>query len=78
LVAALDLAQVSDEGVLAHAAAAVLEENPREVERYRAGELKLLAFFMGEVMKKTRGKADPRRASEILTRSLGAADAPGD
>jgi hypothetical protein len=74
LVATLDLAQVSDDDVLARAVGAVLDEHPREVERYRAGELKLVAFFMGEVMKKTRGKADPRRANEILQRSLGGSE----
>jgi aspartyl-tRNA(Asn)/glutamyl-tRNA(Gln) amidotransferase subunit B len=76
LVATLDLAQVSDEDVLSRAVGAVLDEHPREVERYRAGELKLVAFFMGEVMKKTRGKADPRRANEILHRSLGGSGGP--
>ena len=50
------------EAVAAHAA---------EADRYRAGDAKLLAFFMGQVMKKSRGKADPRRATEILRDLLG-------
>jgi aspartyl-tRNA(Asn)/glutamyl-tRNA(Gln) amidotransferase subunit B len=70
LVARLNLTQISDEDVLTQAVRSVLEDHPMEVERFRAGEVKLLAFFMGEVMKATRGKADPRRASEILARIL--------
>ncbi len=47
-----------------------LAENPTEVSRYRGGEAKLLAFFIGQVMKKSSGKADPSRTREILIRAL--------
>jgi aspartyl-tRNA(Asn)/glutamyl-tRNA(Gln) amidotransferase subunit B len=46
-------------------------ENPAEVERYRAGEVKLLAFFIGQVMRRSKGKADPERLRRILEKSLG-------
>ncbi|MGD2215410.1 MAG: Asp-tRNA(Asn)/Glu-tRNA(Gln) amidotransferase subunit GatB [Gemmatimonadales bacterium] len=45
--------------------------NPAEVERYRGGEEKLLAFFIGQVMQKSRGKADPARARQALLEHLG-------
>ena len=48
----------------------VVTEQPSEVDRYRAGETRLLAFLMGQVMKKSRGKADPKAVSELLQRQL--------
>ena len=41
----------------------VLAANPKEVERYRAGETKLIGFFTGQVMKKSGGKADPKKVA---------------
>ena len=49
----------------------MLGENPKEVERYRAGEKKLLGFFIGEVMKKVQRKADPKKVRELLLKKLG-------
>ena len=40
--------------------------NPRQVEQYREGKPKLLGFFVGQVMKATRGKANPKLVNEIL------------
>lgn len=65
------LAQVSDAGQLEAWVGEVIEENPDEAGRYAGGETKLLGFFMGQVMKKSRGKADPRRVSQILQARLG-------
>ena len=48
----------------------VLEKNPNEVERYKNGEFKLLGFFMGQVMKLTKGKADPSDVSKIIAKLL--------
>ena len=70
IVEAEGLAQVSDAALLEEWADAVIAAHPAEVERYRAGEDRLLGFFMGELMKKSRGKADPRRASQILRERL--------
>ena len=47
-----------------------VEENREEVERYRAGELKLLEYFVGEVMRKSRGAADPRLVRERFREAL--------
>ncbi|MCD6099324.1 MAG: Asp-tRNA(Asn)/Glu-tRNA(Gln) amidotransferase subunit GatB [Candidatus Marinimicrobia bacterium] len=64
------LTQVSDEKELERIVQEVLSENPNEVERYKAGKKNLLGFFMGQVMKKTRGKANPKLASDLLKKHL--------
>jgi aspartyl-tRNA(Asn)/glutamyl-tRNA(Gln) amidotransferase subunit B len=48
-----------------------IDGNPAEVERYRGGEEKLLAFFIGQVMRKSQGKADPAQARQALMEYLG-------
>ncbi|RME56283.1 MAG: Asp-tRNA(Asn)/Glu-tRNA(Gln) amidotransferase subunit GatB, partial [Caldilineae bacterium] len=53
------LAMVSDTSVIDEAIQAAFLANPDELARYRAGETKLFGFFMGQVMRATRGKADP-------------------
>jgi aspartyl-tRNA(Asn)/glutamyl-tRNA(Gln) amidotransferase subunit B len=64
------LVQVRDESQLEAWARDAVEANPAEAARYRGGDARLLAFFMGQVMKRSRGKADPRRATEILRELL--------
>ena len=49
----------------------MLAENESQVTAYRAGKEGLLGFFVGQVMKKTHGKADPRRVNELLRDRLG-------
>jgi aspartyl-tRNA(Asn)/glutamyl-tRNA(Gln) amidotransferase subunit B len=49
----------------------VVAANPREVEQYRGGKEGLLGFFVGQVMKATRGTADPRVVSDLLREKLG-------
>ncbi len=70
LVAERGLAAVSDAGVIERAVAEVLAEHPENVELYRAGEEKVLNFLMGQVMRKTQGKANPSAVREILAREL--------
>ncbi len=64
------LRQISDSGALRDAARAVVEANPSEVERYRAGKVQLIGFFVGEVMKATKGKANPKEVNAILREFL--------
>jgi aspartyl-tRNA(Asn)/glutamyl-tRNA(Gln) amidotransferase subunit B len=64
------LEAVSDTGVLEAAVAAVIAENPENVERYRSGEEKVLHFLMGQVMRRTSGKANPAVVREMLARKL--------
>jgi aspartyl-tRNA(Asn)/glutamyl-tRNA(Gln) amidotransferase subunit B len=66
----LNLLQVSDEGTLAQVVKEVLEANPAKVAEYKAGKRSLIGMFMGEIMKKTQGKADPKRVNELLTHAL--------
>jgi len=49
----------------------VLAKSAGEIERYRAGEEKLLGFFVGQVMKAMKGKANPQVLNEILKKKLG-------
>ncbi len=48
----------------------VLEENPNEVERYKNGEKQLTGFLMGQLMKVSKGKADPKKANQLLREML--------
>lgn len=64
------LKTLTDEGELLEMIARILKENPHEVERYRKGEKKLFAYFMGQVMKATRGKAHPEQVRNLLARTL--------
>jgi len=70
LVRERGLEAVSEPGVLDEAVAAVLAEHPENAERYRAGEAKVLNFLMGQVMRRTGGKADPQAVRELLRRRL--------
>jgi aspartyl-tRNA(Asn)/glutamyl-tRNA(Gln) amidotransferase subunit B len=67
----LGLVQVSDTGALAGWVDEVISAHPGEVERYRAGETKLIGFFVGQVMKKSQGKADPKGVRPVLLSKLG-------
>lgn len=70
IVAEKGLTQITDEGEIAALVAEILEKNPAEVEKYRGGNTKLLAFFVGQIMRATKGKADPEAASRKLKESL--------
>jgi aspartyl-tRNA(Asn)/glutamyl-tRNA(Gln) amidotransferase subunit B len=65
------LTQVSDAGALEAIVDKVIACNPKEVESYRGGKAGLLSFFVGQVMKETRGKANPRVVQEVLKAKLG-------
>ncbi|MFL5401698.1 MAG: Asp-tRNA(Asn)/Glu-tRNA(Gln) amidotransferase subunit GatB [Gemmatimonadales bacterium] len=67
----LGLVQVSDQGALSGWVDEVLAAHPGEVTRFKAGETKLMAFFVGQVMKRSKGKADPKAVQPVLTQKLG-------
>ncbi len=69
-VRARGLEAVSDAGVLEAAVAAAIAENAENVARYRNGEEKVLNFLMGQVMRRTGGKASPAVVRELLARKL--------
>ncbi len=70
IVAEQGLAQVSDAGELQKIVEKVLEQNPAEVEKYRSGKKKVFGFFVGQVMRETRGKANPKTVNELLRKLL--------
>jgi aspartyl-tRNA(Asn)/glutamyl-tRNA(Gln) amidotransferase subunit B len=70
IVAAEGLAQVSDEEAIRKICAEVIAENPEQVATYQSGKEGLIGWFIGQVMKKSRGKADPQTAREILQEML--------
>ncbi len=70
LARSLNLLQDSDASSLAPVIDAVLAKFPDKVEAYRKGKKGLLALFVGEVMKQSRGKADPRVTNELLLEKL--------
>jgi len=65
------LAQISDSSALESAVDAVLAANPAEVEAYRGGKTKLMGFFVGQIMKATKGQANPGLVNELLRKKLG-------
>jgi len=64
------LLQVSDTSIIEKAVDEVIAANLKEVERYRNGDEKVFGFFVGQVMKATRGKANPKVANEVLKKKL--------
>jgi len=71
VVQELGLAQVSDTDALAAAVAKVLAQNAGEVAKYRGGKESLFNWFLGQVMRETRGKGNPAVVKELLARALG-------
>ncbi|MBD2040006.1 Asp-tRNA(Asn)/Glu-tRNA(Gln) amidotransferase subunit GatB [Microcoleus sp. FACHB-672] len=72
LVESKGMSQISDTGALETMIDEVLAANPKELEQYRAGKTKLLGFFVGQVMKQTGGRADPKLTNQLLARKLNA------
>ena len=70
IVKAKNLAQVSDEGFIQETITKILNDNPKEVEQYLAGKETLLQWFMGQVARATKGKADPTVARELLVKDV--------
>jgi aspartyl-tRNA(Asn)/glutamyl-tRNA(Gln) amidotransferase subunit B len=65
------LSQVSDENLLSGAVEEVIAENPEAAEKVRAGQLNTIGFLVGQVMKKTRGQANPQMVNDLLRSKLG-------
>jgi Asp-tRNA(Asn)/Glu-tRNA(Gln) amidotransferase B subunit len=64
------LGQVSDTGLIAREAEAVIAEFPSQVAEYRGGKQQIYGFLVGQVMKRTGGRADARLVNEELRRRL--------
>lgn len=62
--------QITDAGAIERVAGEVIAANPKEAEAYRGGKTKLMGFFVGQAMKATGGKANPKALREILREKL--------
>ena len=65
-----DLVQITDTDAIDDVVSTTISEHPKEVEAYKKGKTKLLGFFVGQVMKITKGKANPKMVNEILKQKL--------
>ena len=70
LIEAGGLKQLSDAGELGQIIDAVIAENPQQLAAYRAGKERLFGFFVGQVMKRSQGKANPKQVNDILKTKL--------
>jgi aspartyl-tRNA(Asn)/glutamyl-tRNA(Gln) amidotransferase subunit B len=70
VASARDLVQISDTAELQSAVDEVLAANPDAIESYRAGEEKVVGYLVGQVMRATQGKADPRLVNDLLGKKL--------
>ena len=64
------LVQISDTGELDSILEQIITDHPGEVERFKGGDKKLMGFFMGQIMKATKGQANPKTASQLLQEKL--------
>ena len=65
------LVQISDSGLIDKLVADVIAANPAQVEQFRAGKQQVLGFLVGQVMKASRGKANPQQVNDALRKQLG-------
>jgi aspartyl-tRNA(Asn)/glutamyl-tRNA(Gln) amidotransferase subunit B len=64
------LGMISDPKAIGEIVAELLAAHPEEVEAFRGGKTKLQGFFVGQLMKRTGGRADPKLANQILIKAL--------
>lgn len=60
------LSQISDEGAIKEIVQKVVDSNPEQVAAYKSGKVQLFGFFVGQVMKETKGRANPQTVNELL------------
>ena len=70
IIEARGLKQVSDEGALRRLLETLLANNPKQVKQYRTGKTQIKGFFVGQVMKETRGQANPQIVNQLLEKLL--------
>lgn len=71
LVSEKGLAQITDSEQITKVAREIIAANPKQVEQYRGGKTATLGWFVGQVMKATRGQANPQMLQELLKKELG-------
>ena len=71
IVKAQGLVQLTDTSAIESIVDQVIASNPKELASYRAGKVQLMGFFVGQVLKTSGGKANPKTVNEILKQKLG-------
>jgi aspartyl-tRNA(Asn)/glutamyl-tRNA(Gln) amidotransferase subunit B len=64
------LSVISDEGAIAELVKKVVESNPAQVQAFKNGKTNLMGFFVGQIMKETKGRANPKLINELLQKAL--------
>ena len=70
VVAEQGMQQITDDGQIAEIIRKVVAGNPKQLEQYKAGKTALFGFFVGQVMKETKGQANPQKVNELLKAEL--------
>ena len=65
------LSQITDTGAIKAIVQKVIDANPNQVTAYKNGKVQLLGFFVGQVMKETKGRANPQAVNELVKELLG-------
>jgi aspartyl-tRNA(Asn)/glutamyl-tRNA(Gln) amidotransferase subunit B len=65
-----NIEQISDPDLLTNVVKKLLEIHPKEVQDYKNGKEKLMGFFVGQIMKETQGKANPKILNQVLIKIL--------
>src|SRR5262249_40417264 len=66
--------QITDTGMIEKMIAEIIAANPKQVEQYRAGKTTLIGFFVGQVMKTSKGQAKPELVNELVKKQLAASN----
>ena len=70
IITARGLRQVTDTGVIEKLVDEVIAAHPEQVEQYRAGKDKVLGFLVGQIMKQSKGQANPQQVNELLRKRI--------
>ncbi len=70
IIEKLGLKQVSDEGAIRELVQGIIVANPQQVADFKAGKTKLMSFFVGQAMKASKGKANPKQVNQIVQEEL--------
>ena len=73
MVAELGIEQVTDAGAIEEIVRRIVEASPKQAEQLQSGKLGLMGFFVGQVMKETKGSANPQIVNDALKKVLGLA-----
>jgi aspartyl-tRNA(Asn)/glutamyl-tRNA(Gln) amidotransferase subunit B len=71
IVKAKGLVQISDEGELGKIVSGIMDNNPQSIEDYKNGKDKAIGFLVGQVMKETKGKANPQMVNKLIMEEMG-------